>query len=306
MFANVLVGVGRADDLDAVALAHRLVSRDGKLTLAHVFSGDTRLWRASGDEYRDAERARALELLEKARAGGGVDAELRSEESASPARGLHELAEALSVDLLVVGSSRRGRWGRVLLGDDALASLDGAPCAVAVAPAGYAHEPVAIREIGVAYNGSGESEHALAVARQIAAEQGARVSAFEVVSLPAYTFVGGPTPVDDTPTELVDDARARIAALGGVDAHAAYGNVGEELALYSASLDLLVVGSRNYGPVGRLVHGSTSRVMARRARCPLLVLPRGVLTSGAGTDAAESAGSGAGHGMRPSTAGRDR
>jgi nucleotide-binding universal stress UspA family protein len=290
MFENVLVGVVQADDLDAVTLAHRLVARDGKLTLAHVFSGDTRLWRASGDQYRAAQRARALELLVKVRAEGGVEAELRGEESSSPGRGLHELAEALSVDLLVVGSSRRGTWGRVLLGDDALAALDGAPCAVAVAPAGYAHEPVAMREVGVGYDGSSESEHALAVARQIAAEHGARVSAFEVVSLPAYTFLGGPTPVDGTPGELVNDARARIAALGGVDAHAAYGNVGEELALYSASVDLLVVGSREYGPLGRLVHGSTSRLLARRARSPLLVLPRAARTSSEARDRADSTG----------------
>jgi nucleotide-binding universal stress UspA family protein len=73
----------------------------------------------------------------------------------------------------------------------------------------------------------------------------------------------------------VDQARDRIAALGGVEPHAAYGMVAEELALYSASLDLLVVGSRGYGPIGRLVHGSTSQKLARTARCPLLVLTRG-------------------------------
>ena len=69
-------------------------------------------------------------------------------------------------------------------------------------------------------------------------------------------------------------ARDRISALGGVEAHAACGRAAEELAVYSASLDLLVVGSRGYGPVGRLVNGSTSSQLARMARCPLFVLPR--------------------------------
>jgi hypothetical protein len=32
-----------------------------------------------------------------------------------------------------------------------------------------------------------------------------------------------------------------------------------------------IVGSRSYGPVGRLFNGSTSNYLARRARCPLLV-----------------------------------
>jgi nucleotide-binding universal stress UspA family protein len=70
------------------------------------------------------------------------------------------------------------------------------------------------------------------------------------------------------------EARDRIAALGDVEPHAAYGDPAEELALYSASLDLLVVGSRDYGPLGRLVHGSTTRKLARVARSPLLVLTR--------------------------------
>ena len=128
-------------------------------------------------------------------------------------------------------------------------------------------------EIGVGYNGSPESEHAVAFARRVAAEHGAKLSAFEAVSLPAYAFIGGSEPIDRAIDELVDDARERIAALG-VEGHAVYGNPVQELALYSASLDLLVVGSRDYGPIGRLVHGSTSHQLARAARCPLLVLTR--------------------------------
>jgi hypothetical protein len=72
----------------------------------------------------------------------------------------------------------------------------------------------------------------------------------------------------------VAEARTRIAGLGGVAPHAAFGQTAEELALYSASLDLLVVGSRGYGPLGRLVHGSTTQQLARMVRCPLLVLTR--------------------------------
>ncbi|HEV3318115.1 MAG TPA: universal stress protein [Solirubrobacteraceae bacterium] len=35
-----------------------------------------------------------------------------------------------------------------------------------------------------------------------------------------------------------------------------------------------MVGSRGYGPVKRLVLGSTSDYLQRHARCPLVVLPR--------------------------------
>ena len=184
----------------------------------------------------------------------------------------------IEADLLVVGSSRRGLFGRVLLADDTHAALNGAPCAIAVAPAGYAEQPGAIREVGVAYDGSPESEHALKVARTLGAEHGAKLSALEAVSLPGYALIGGGAPVGDAINAMVDDARARIAALEGIEPHAVYGSPAEELAWYSASLDLLVVGSRGYGPLGRLIHGSTSQELARTARCPLLVLTRSART----------------------------
>lgn len=44
--------------------------------------------------------------------------------------------------------------------------------------------------------------------------------------------------------ELLEAARERIAGTGDIEAHAAYGQAAEELAPYSALLDLLVIGSR--------------------------------------------------------------
>jgi nucleotide-binding universal stress UspA family protein len=276
LFKNMLVGVDRdGGGRDAIALARRLLDEGGELTLGHVYSGDARILRGQPTEHDLDTRRRIEKLLETASEEAGVHAALRWQESASAGRGLHTLCESINADLLVVGSSRHGLVGRVLIGDDTNAALNGAPCAIAVAPAGYAERAAAIREIGVAYNGSPESDYALAVARALAAERGAKLSACEVVSLPTYAFVGGPAPLGGAIEGLVDDARQRIAALGGVEAHAVYGVPVEELSLYSASLDLLIVGSRGYGPVGRLVHGTTSGQLARSARCPLLVLTRG-------------------------------
>ena len=172
--------------------------------------------------------------------------------------------------------------GRVLIGDDTRAALNGAPCAIAFAPTNYSHEPVAMREIGVGYNASPESEHALELARRIAAGTGAKLSAFEAVSLSTSRFEARLFRLSDAVDALVKEARDRLTALGGVEAHAAYGEAAEELALYSASLDLLIVGSRGYGPIGRLIHGSTSTQLAHMARCPLLVLPRSARVIAAG------------------------
>lgn len=275
MFKHVMVGIdGEAGDRDGVALAKLLLADGGRLTLAHIYPGETYAWRGSNPAYATVEEEDARALLERARTEERVDADLHYRGNSSVGKGLHVLAEELGADVLVLGSSRHGLMHRVMIGDHTHAALNGAPCAVAVAPAGYAAETKLMREVGVGYNGSPESEHALAVARELAAAYGAKLSAFEAVSVPTFV-VHGRTAVDTEPiSDLVEQARERIAALRGVEAHAAYGAPAEELTVYSASLDLLVVGSRDYGPIGHLMHGSTSEQLAHSARCPLLVLTR--------------------------------
>jgi nucleotide-binding universal stress UspA family protein len=274
MFRNVAVAVADLETgADAIELAKRLSAENAHLTLGHVYPGDERLWRGSSAEYDAVERQRGAELLDSVRQAAGIEAGMRVVGAASVGSGLHKIADSSGADLLVVGSSRRGLIGRVLLGDDTREALNGAPCAVAIAPQGYAQRTAHISEIGVGYNGSVESKHALEVARALAAEWGVKASAFETVSLPSYMFAGGMVPIDEPLDDLVAQARARLEALG-IEGHAAYGRPSEELALYSASLDLLVVGSRDFGPVGRIVHGSTTHQLARMARCPLLVLTR--------------------------------
>jgi nucleotide-binding universal stress UspA family protein len=276
LFRNVIVGVnGHQGGQDALALAKHLMDIDGSLTAARVLIRDGLTGRGPSAEVEAAERARTHALQDAARDEPRSDSELRTVFAPSVGRGLHELADAERADLLVVGSCRRGLVGRVMIGDDTSDALNGAPCALAIAPFGYAERPATWGEIGVAYNGSTESQDALAAARSLAAEHRAKLSAFDAVSVPAYLSIPGAGTAGEALPGLVRQARERIEALGGVQPHAAYGVAAEELAMYSASLDLLVVGSRAYGPVGRLMHGSTSRQLARTARCPLLVLTRG-------------------------------
>jgi nucleotide-binding universal stress UspA family protein len=265
MFENVVVGVdGRAGGRDAIALARPLTAPAGELALAHVHTSEVA-----------EEREESLELLERERAAADVGAELVDVVCTSPGRGLHPQAEAQGADLLVVGSCSRGVLGRAMLGDDTRAALNGAPCAVAVAPLGYAAKHAAIAKIGVAYNGSPESAGALAVARELASSSGATLHAVEVVSIPSVAYTGLiPPAIGDTIEVLVEQASERMKELSGVEARAVYGLAAEELAAFGEEVDLLVVGSRGYGPVRRLVLGSTSEHLARHARCPLLVLPR--------------------------------
>jgi nucleotide-binding universal stress UspA family protein len=275
MFKNVLVGVdGGAGSRDAIALATRLVDPDGKVTLAHVYAGELHPLHAITPGLPAEELEASRNLLEDERADAKVDAQIVSILASAPGGGLHRQAEEQHADLIVVGSCSRGAFGRAMLGDDTRIALNGSPCAVAIAARGYSQHPRELSRIGVAYNASPESAAALAKARELAAP-GAQLKALEVVSIPTYAFTGlMPPTIGESVDVLLTECNERMHALEGVEGRAVYGLTGEELAAFGDELDILVVGSRGYGPLRRLVLGSTSDYLERHARCSLLVLPR--------------------------------
>jgi nucleotide-binding universal stress UspA family protein len=221
-------------------------------------------------------------MLERERDLAALDAELVVFSERRAGRGLHVLAERLRADLLVVGSTAHGLLDRVLMGDDTRAALAGAPCAVAIAPRGYRHRPYELESLGVGYDGSPESDLALAAARDLAAQHGATIWALQVLSL-ADAEDGSPPAADWTagPSRLLRRTIARLSGLGDdVEGDAVYGRPREELVRYGENVDLLLVGSRGYGPLGRLFHGSVSGYLARHAPCPLLIMPRRSTSAG--------------------------
>lgn len=265
MFEQVIAGIeGRAGGRDAVALARLLTDPGGRLTLAHVHDGTP------------ADAGASLALLERERELADVEAELESVGASSPGRGLHDLARARDADLLVVGSCGRGLAGRVLVGNDTLAALDGSPCAIAVAPRDYAHDLRGLASVGIGYDGSPESVAALALARTLCARFGARLRALEVVQIPTAPWVGAAGVASGAAlADLLAGAGGEVSRLAGVEGGAVIGIAGEELGAFAAHVDLLVVGSRGRGPMRRLLFGSTSAHLAAHARAPLLVVPRG-------------------------------
>jgi nucleotide-binding universal stress UspA family protein len=275
MFENVLVGVdGAAGGRDAIALASLLTGADGAITLVHVRPGAPRL-RGDAPELVEDERQAAERLLADAREAAGVASTVADVVAKSPGAGLHSQAEVQAADLIVVGSSSRGVIGRAMLGDDTREALNGAPCAIAIAARAVAETHTALRRIGVAYDESPESKAALAVARELAAASHPQLRAMEVVSYPTSAYVGlVPGVFVQATQEAMAEARERLAALDGVEGEVAEGLAGEELSRFGDELDLLVCGSRGYGPVRRLVVGSTSNYLERHARCSLLVTPR--------------------------------
>lgn len=298
MFHNVIIGIdGQQHGADAVQLGRALVAPGGTLTLAHVHGGFQVYGKGMASAFEAEERQRAAALLRDVSAATEIDSVV-SIGATSVGRGLHELAEARGADLLVLGSTRHGLIGRVLLGDDTRDAINGAPCAVAVAPSLYAEAPGTIATIGVGYDEGPEAQSALAIARELARTHGAKLSLFQAVPLPAYLYYGLGVAYGEISEYDIDAVLAGLREIEGVEPHAVFGDAAEELATYSADVDLLVVGSRAFGPVGRLVHSSTSRRLSRTARCPLLIVPRTaapvradveqIATTATGADDAES------------------
>jgi nucleotide-binding universal stress UspA family protein len=270
MFDNVVVGVRDfGADRRVLWLARALASDDGRLALAHVQVVRSKLAPDSGAVRYAARRRYALERLAALRDESQLNAEVVCEEARSVRCGLHDLVCSRRADLLVIGASRQDDVARDLVGDDTRELFEDAPCPVAVASLGYT-DGRALRKIGVAYDGSPQSDEAVALARTLAADRQAKLSAFHAVRAPVH--VRDPGDVGGEIDEDVAKAREQIEKLGGVEAHAEYGETLEELVRYGRSVDLLVLGSHEYSPVDRLLAQSTAQRLADEAPCPLLVL----------------------------------
>ena len=191
------------------------------------------------------------------------------------ATGINALAEERGAELIVFGSPHHGPIGRVLLGNAAADACNGAPCAVAIAPRGFRDRPVLDPAvIGVAFDGSPESAAAARAGTELAREAGAtlRVMGVEPTgwSRPIRHHEPVATALALASAELDDGVEVESRLLRGDPAHA--------LARESGALGLLICGSRARGPLRRVMLGSVSAAVVRSASCPVLVVPRRVLT----------------------------
>jgi nucleotide-binding universal stress UspA family protein len=228
----------------------------------------------------------ATPLLDAARQRlRGFDVEARALSSGSPGFGLHDLAESEDPVALTIGSTHHGPVGRVLLGSVGEALLSGTPCPVAVAPRGYADESEhGLRRIGLAFNGSEESRSALAAAISLAERLDAQLTVLAVAEPPPPSFgttVAAPTGIDYAAQQHAAMSRAlaevekRVPAEVVVERRLLSGNPARTITEAAEDFDLLLLGSRCYGPVRSALLGSVSFKLARAAPCPILVVPRG-------------------------------
>ena len=237
-------------------------------------------WVAYMHERAEVTLGRARRVL-----GEDAGAEFREVSAPSESRGLHDLAEEEQAELVVVGSSHRGPLGRTYPGSTGERLLQGSSCPVAVAPRGLRESPPErLGRIAVAYLDTPEAGQALEVAAGLAERVGARLRLVSVLPPPAEVYL--PVVGRDAEEAFVASSRelfrraldAGLARVGNrveADAELLEGEVVDTLAtLDPRDADLLVCGSRAYGPLRRVLLGGVSSRLLRRSALPLLVVPR--------------------------------
>jgi nucleotide-binding universal stress UspA family protein len=297
MFRRIIVGYDGSEQADDALALGKLIAdtSDAELVVAGVFRFDP-LWGPT-PAFQEAEEHYARDIE---RAAESVSAEAEAIPSTSPARGLHELAEEMDADLIVVGSAHHGRLGQILAGSVGMSLLHGSPCAVAIAPRGYSGlGDRRLTQVVVGFDGSPEARIALAGGVELARASGALLQLVAVAEPPVVSYGKGggmsqgwyelKQAIEEIMRErltkavesLPHDVRVESALVSGEPA-----SVLAELA--TAGGGPLLVGSRAYGPLRRVVLGSVSAALVRSAPCPLVVHPRPLKEERRGAEPAQA------------------
>lgn len=287
MTPPIVVGVDPVrHDPEAPVLAALLARATGAPVVAvaaYPVASPVRI--GGGDAYEHELRGTALARLAAIEpAFHGVALETVARTGPSAAHVLYDVAEERGAALLVLGSSHHGAIGRIALGSTGDRLLHGAPCAVAVAPVGFAEHMRGLDRIGAAFVDSEEGYEALRAAAVLASACGAELRAVTAVEPIAWgpASLYQPYDIHAGLEEAREQAEARLrGALGNLkpqvrsDSEVLVNSTVPALEQFSHDVDLLVCGSRGYGPIGSVLLGGVSRRLVHRAACPVIVVARG-------------------------------
>ncbi|MBS1893181.1 MAG: universal stress protein [Actinobacteria bacterium] len=274
---RLLVAVdGTAAGRDALELARVLCNATGSsaLLIQVVYAGPLPMEFAL---LAEEEARAAAPLIEQARqALPGIEVETRVYGGGSPAAILTSISEEEELDGIVIGAPHRHGLDRLVSGSVAVSVLNGAKCDVFVAPPGYADAPhEGLKTVALGYLGTPESKVALQRARDLVDPEG-EVRLLVVAEPPVpLSFAGPNVAVPTDPEAVMSEGLSLFPREMNVEPHRCNGAAGPELEKACAEgVDLLVLGSRGYGPVKRALLGSVSSHVFRHAPCPLLVTRR--------------------------------
>jgi nucleotide-binding universal stress UspA family protein len=203
-------------------------------------------------------------------------------EKGSPSDTLQALAEKGEADLVVLGSTHHAHVGSVAPGSVAEHLLHGARCRLVIAPKGYGqadHSQDRLRVAAVGFDGMAESYAALDEAARLAARFGGSLRVIGVATPVPAMGAGAAAPAGaeagpDFQTQLNNAVAELPPELRALPVYERGDPVRKLLEAAEMGVDLLVLGSRGFGPVMRLLIGSVSSRVIREAPCPVLVVPR--------------------------------
>jgi nucleotide-binding universal stress UspA family protein len=233
--------------------------------------------------YLDNERGEdARVLAERVVERDGGELKIIHVEKGSPSDALQALAEKGEADLIVLGSTHHAHLGSVSPGSVAEHLLHGARCRLVIAPKGYGqadHSQDRLRVAAVGFNGMAESFAALDEAARLATKFGGSLRVIGVATPVPATGAGaaaqaGAEAGPDFQTQLNDAVAGLPPELRALAVFERGDPVQKLLEAAEMGVDLLLLGSRGFGPVMRLLIGSVSSRVIREAPCPVLVVPR--------------------------------
>jgi nucleotide-binding universal stress UspA family protein len=233
--------------------------------------------------YLENERGEdARVLAERIVERDGGELKIVHVEKGSPADTLQALAERGEADLIVLGSTHHAHVGSVAPGSIAEHLLHGARCRLVIAPKGYSradHSQDRLRVAAVGFDGMAESFAALDEAARLASKFGGSLRVIGVATpIPAMGAAAaaraGAEAGPDFQTQLKEAVAELPTELRALPVFARGDPVEKLLEAAEMGVDLLVLGSRGFGPVMRLLIGSVSARVIREAPCPVLVVPR--------------------------------
>ena len=289
-FTHVLCPVDFSDvSQHALDHAAAIAQRDqARLTVLYVFANLPSM-DVPPLVLSPADRERILIDLRRmcAKVAPAVHVEHRVHETERVDRAILAEQADLGADLLVLGTHGRSGLRHMFLGSVTEKVIRKAGCPVLVVPPRAANvspdTPVSITRILCPIDFSESSMKALARARAMGKEDGARVTVIAVVDVgrelrDSAMFPGVDVEALTRAAEIA--TRRRVSELFDegtrtIDAVVAAGSPPEEILKRAAddSTELIVMGVHGRGAVDLRLFGSTTHQVIRSATCPVLIIP---------------------------------